>query len=324
MADLHVRYMGLDLANPLVVSSSSLSDSAEKVKACADAGAGAVVLKSIFEEEIQAEIDASSEGTEHTEAADYLREVQTEAGLKAYANLIREASSAVSIPVIASVNAASRDWWEKHTPALAAAGASALELNLSLMPYDYRDNDEAIAEFYVHTVEAVRSQVSIPIAVKIGPHFSSIPNIVDRLRWAGANAVVLFNRFYQLDIDIETFSLRSGSPMSSPADLALPLRWITMLYGKTDVELAASSGVHSGKDVVKVLLAGAQVAQVCSTLYTQGLAQLAAMRDELAAWMDNHSYERIDQFRGKMSQKRSERPERFERLQYIKALTGQS
>ena len=324
MTDLRVRYMGLELANPLVVSSSSLSDSPEKVIACARAGAGAVVLKSIFEEEIQAEIDASSDGTEHPEAADYLREVQTKAGLKSYTRLIREASEEVDIPVIASINAASRDWWEEHTAALADAGAAAIELNLSLMPYDYRDSDEAISEFYVRTVEAVRKQVSVPLAVKIGHYFSSIPSIVDRLRWAGANAVVMFNRFYQLDIDVENFSLRSGSPMSTQADLSIPLRWITMLHGKTEAELAASSGVHSGTDVVKVLLAGAQVAQVCSALYTQGLDHLAVMRDELAGWMDSHSYERVEQFRGKMSQKRSERPERFERLQYIKALTGQS
>jgi dihydroorotate dehydrogenase (fumarate) len=159
--------------------------------------------------------------------------------------------------------------------------------------------------------------------VKIGHYFSSIPAMVDRLRWAGADAVVLFNRFYQLDIDTNNLRLKSGSPMSTRNDLALPLRWITMLYGKTEAELAASSGVHTGDDAVKVILAGAQVVQVCSALYQQGAGHLESMRRSLEQWMDERSFSTIDQFRGKLSQKRSDRPETFERLQYIKALVGQ-
>ena len=147
--------------------------------------------------------------------------------------------------------------------------------------------------------------------------------MVDRLRWAGAAAVVLFNRFYQLDIDVEALRLRSGSPMSSPADLAFPLRWITMIYGNTETELAASSGVHSGADAVKALLAGAQVVQVCSALYKHGVEHVASMRDEMTSWMDRHSFTTIEQFRGKLSRTRSETPDRYERLQYIKALVGQ-
>lgn len=324
MADTRVQYMGLSLANPFVVSSSSLTDSAEKVKKCADLGAGAVVLKSLFEEEIQAEIDASAEGTEHTEAVDYIREIQTGAGLKRYTTLIKDAKAAVSIPVIASVNAVTRNWWEQHVPKLEAAGADAIELNISLMPYDYKDSEAAILDFYIKTVESVSKLASIPIAVKIGHYFTSIPAVVDALKWAGADAVVLFNRFYQLDIDIENLRLKSGSPMSTPADLAYPLRWITMLYGKTEAQLAASSGIHSGADAVKAILAGAQVTQVCSTLYKNGCDQLTALQTELADWMDRHSFSTIASFRGKLSQKRSEKPESFERLQYIQALVGQS
>lgn len=322
MADLGVVYMGLALSNPIVVSSSSLTNTPEKVKACADAGAGAVVLKSLFEEEIEAEIEASAGGTDHTEALDYIRSLQTGDGLKRYTRLIREAKQAASIPVIASINAASSDWWEEHVPALAAAGADAIELNISLMPYDYKASEDGILHFYTSTVEAVSKLVSVPIAVKIGHYFTSIPAIVDRLGWAGARSVVLFNRFFQLDIDIEKLSLTSGSPLSTQADLAFPLRWISMLYGKTEVELAASSGVHSGTDIVKVLLAGAQVAQVCSALYRNRLDAIAPMLDDLRGWMERHSYFTIDQFRGRMSQKHSDAPERFERLQYIKALVG--
>lgn len=322
MADLGVVYMGLPLTNPIVVSSSSLTNTPDKVRACAEAGAGAVVLKSLFEEEIEAEIDASSAGTDHTEALDYIRSLQTGDGLKRYTQLIRDAKAAVSIPVIASINAASRDWWEEHVPKLEAAGADAVELNISLMPYDYKDSEQAILDFYIRTVEAVRAKVSLPLSVKIGHYFTSIPSIVDRLGWAGANSVVLFNRFFQLDIDIDKLSLKSGSPLSTQADLAFPLRWISTLYGKTETELAASSGVHRGSDVVKVLLAGAQVAQVCSALYRNGVEAIRPMLEELEAWMERHSYFSIEQFRGRMSQKKSDAPERFERLQYIKALVG--
>lgn len=314
--------MGLSLPNPLVVSSSSLTQTPEKVQQCEAAGAGAVVLKSLFEEQIEAEIDADSGGTEHTEAMDYIRQMQTDAGMTAYTRLIRESRKLVSIPVIASINAVSRDWWEDHVAALEDAGADALELNISLMPHDYTNRDEQILQFYVKTVEAVRKRVSIPISVKIGPQFTSLPATVDALTWAGASAVVLFNRFYQFDIDVEKLSLTSGSPFSTSADLSVPLRWISMIHGRSKAELAASSGVHSGADAVKVLLAGAQVAQVCSALYRHGLEHLGVMRKELESWMDRKSFTAVNQFRGKLSQKKSDTPVAFERLQYIKALVG--
>lgn len=314
--------MGLELANPLLVSSSSLVNTVDKVQKASDAGAGAIVLKSLFEEEIQAAIDSDMIGIDNTEAIDYVRAVETDAGLSKYRALIRDAKAAVDIPIIASINGVTPEWWIEHVPELEKAGADALELNISMMPRDYRDCGENVCQFYVDTVSAVAKRVSIPISVKIGHYFSSIPALVDRLKWAGASAVVLFNRFYQIDIDIKNMRLTSASPLSTTADLAFPLRWISKLYGRTDLEFAASSGVHSGEDVVKVLLAGAQVAQVCSALYKNGLGHLSSMRDGLAAWMDGHSFATIDQFRGKLSQKRSEKPENYERLQYIKALVG--
>jgi len=314
--------MGLELANPLLVSSSSLANTVEKIQKAADAGAGAIVLKSLFEEEIQAAIDSDMVGIDNTEAIDYVRAVETDAGLSKYRALIRDAKSAVDVPIIASINGVTPEWWIEHVPELEKAGADALELNISMMPRDYRDCGEAVCDFYVDTVSAVAKRVSIPISVKIGHYFSSIPALVDRIKWAGASAVVLFNRFYQIDIDINNMRLTSASPLSTKADLAFPLRWISKLYGRTDVEFAASSGVHSGEDVVKVLLAGAQVAQVCSALFKNGVGHLSSMRDGLSAWMDDHSFATVDQFRGKLSQKRSEKPENYERLQYIKALVG--
>lgn len=314
--------MGLELANPLLVSSSSLANSVDKIRKAAEAGAGAIVLKSLFEEEIQAAIDSDMVGIDNTEAIDYVRAVETDAGLSTYRALIRDAKSAVDVPIIASINGVTPEWWIEHVPELEKAGADALELNISMMPRDYHDCGEKVCQFYVDTVSAVAARVSIPIAVKIGHYFSSIPALVDRLKWAGASAVVLFNRFYQIDIDIQNMRLTSASPLSTTADLAFPLRWISKLSGRSDIELAASSGIHSGEDVVKVLLAGAQVAQVCSALYKNGLGHLSSMREGLSGWMDDHSYATIDQFRGKLSQKRSEKPENYERLQYIKALVG--
>ncbi len=323
MADLRVSYLGLSLDNPVVVSSSSLTNTAEKVAACAKAGAGAVVLKSLFEEEIEAEIaETARDSVEHTEAADYIRELQTGAGLKRYADVIRGAKGAVSIPVIASINAVSSNWWEAHVPRLESAGADALELNISLMPYDYHKDDEEVAAFYVKTVEAVRKLVSIPIAVKIGHYFSSIPALVDKLKWAGADAVVLFNRFYRVDIDTDSLTLTSASPMSSPEEIALPIRWISLMYGREEVELAASSGIHDGKGVAKVLLAGAQVAQVCTTLYRNGLDRIGVIKGDLEVWMDAKGFASIDDMRGRLSRKMSDRPETYERLQYVKALVG--
>lgn len=323
MSNLSVQYLGLQLRNPLIVSSSSLTNSVEKVQQCAAAGAGAVVLKSLFEEEIEAEIHATAgDSPEHAEALDYFRGMQTAAGLTRYTTLIRDAKAAVDIPVIASINAVGRDWWVEHVVQLERAGADALELNISLMPYDYRQNDDKVMDFYIGTVQAVRKVVKLPIAVKIGPQFSSLPALVDKLHWAGAKAVVLFNRFYQLDIDIQSMALKSGSPFSTPADLSLPLRWITLLSGRYEVELAASSGVHSAEDAVKVLLAGAQAVQVCSTLYKNGMAHIGTMSNGMASWMHAHQFDSIEDFRGRLSQKRSDRPETFERLQYIRALVG--
>lgn len=324
MSNLSVKYMGLDLDNPFVVSSSSLTNTVEKVKKCQAAGAGAVVLKSLFEEEIQASIDSMKQSAlEHTEALDYITSVETSTGLQQYVDLIRGAKAAVSIPVIASVNAVREEWWIEHVPKLESAGADAIELNISRLPNDYRDSDDKIIDFYIRTVQQVRKLVTVPIAVKIGQQFTSIPSVVDKLAWAGADGVVLFNRFYQLDIDIRQMKLTNASPLSSPEDLAAPLRWLTLLYGDVELDMAASSGVHDGHGAVKAILAGATVTQVCSALYRNGVEYLGTMKEELTRWMEDHKFDSIPEMRGRLSQKHSHVPETYERLQYIKALVGQ-
>lgn len=322
MVDTRVSYMGLELRNPIVVSSSSLTNTPQRVMEAAQAGAGAVVLKSLFEEEILAEIRASSDDMDHTEAYDYIQQFQTDQGISRYTTLIRESVAAAPIPVIASVNAVSGSWWAEHIPAIERAGAHGLELNIALMPDDYRDTDDRTVAFYVEAVQAVRAVTKLPIAVKIGYHFTSIPALVDKLTWAGAAAVVLFNRFYQLDIDVESLELRSASPFSSQSDLALPLRWLSLLSGAATVELAASSGIHDGDDVIKAILAGANVAQVCSTLYRNGVGRVAEMVSRLEGWMNDHHFDSVAAFRGKLSRARSANPSQYERLQYIKALVG--
>lgn len=324
MSNLAVKYMGLDLDNPFVVSSSSLTNTVEKVKQCEAAGAGAVVLKSLFEEEIQASIDSMSQSAlEHTEALDYITSMETSTGLQQYVNLIRGAKEAVSIPVIASVNAVREQWWVEHVTKLESAGADAIELNISRLPNDYRDSDEKVVDFYVRTVQQVRKLVTVPIAVKIGYYFTSIPSVVDKLVWAGADGVVLFNRFYQLDIDIKNMKLTNASPLSSPEDLAVPLRWLTLLYGDVELDMAASSGVHNGNGAVKAILAGATVVQVCSALYRHGVEYLSTMKQEFEDWMETHKFDTVPEMRGRLSQKHSNVPESYERLQYIKALVGQ-
>lgn len=324
MSNLAVKYMGLDLENPFVVSSSSLTNTVDKVKRAEAAGAGAVVLKSLFEEEIQASIDSMSQSAlEHTEALDYISSIETSTGLQQYVDLIRGAKKAVSIPVIASVNAVREEWWIEHVPKLESAGADAIELNISRLPIDYRDSDEKVVDFYVRTVQQVRKLLTVPIAVKIGYYFTSIPSVVDKLVWAGADGVVLFNRFYQLDIDIKNMKLTNASPLSSPEDLAVPLRWLTLLYGDVELDMAASSGVHSGYGAVKAILAGATVVQICSVLYKHGVEYLGTIQEEFSEWMETHKFDSVPEMRGRLSQKYSNVPESYERLQYIKALVGQ-
>lgn len=324
MSSLAIKYMGLDLENPFVVSSSSLTNTVEKVQRCEAAGAGAVVLKSLFEEEIQASIDSMSQSAmEHTEALDYITSVETSTGLQQYVELIRGSKEAVSIPVIGSVNAVREQWWVEHVPKLESAGADAIELNISRLPSDYRDSDEKVIDFYIRTVQEVRKLVTVPIAVKLGHYFTSIPAVVDKLAWAGADGVVLFNRFYQLDIDIKKLKLSNASPLSTPEDLAVPLRWLTLLYGDVELDMAASSGVHDGHGAVKAILAGATVTQVCSALYKHGVEYLGTMKEEFSAWMETHKFDTVPEMRGRLSQKHSNVPESYERLQYIKALVGQ-
>lgn len=325
MPDLKTTYMGLQLDSPLVVASSRLSNSLENVKKLEAAGASAVVLKSLFEEQIERNADAAlpeGEAGWHPEADDYVRGLQMELGARDYLDLVRACKEHVRIPVIASLNCVSAKGWTDYANKLEAAGADALELNVAHLPTDPKWTDERVREHIFDIVDNVKLELRIPVAVKIGPFFSSLSDIARHLQWRGAAGLVLFNRFYRFDIDVEHMRPVAGNPYSSSDELSLSLRWISILSDTLDCDLAASTGIHTGKDVLKALLAGAAVTQLCSTLFINGLDRIREIRNELEDWMKRKGYETIDQFRGKASREHSRHPELHERLQYIKAIVG--
>ena len=347
MIDLSTTYMGLPLRNPVVVSANPLTGTLEGVKQCAEAGAGAIVLRSLFEEQIAAETDAMGRYAEyagHGEAAEYLLGYGMELGPRDYLQLVREAKASVDVPVIPSLNCVSRERWVDYAGKLEAAGADAIELNIGLMPSHTTEEGPAVEELYCRILHEVKSRVTIPVAMKIGPYFSSFANLAEKLChdlaeapaftvgwfgpatsagkiiWRGADALVLFNRFYQLDIDTEQMQLVAGNPYSTPEEIHYSLRWIALLAGRVSCDLAATTGVHDGRDVVKQLLAGASVVQVCSTLYLNGLGRIAEMLEQLREWMQRHGYARLGDFRGRLSLAKTGQAEPFERLQYLKVL----
>ena len=326
MADLSTSYMGLSLQNPLMVASCSLTNTSEGVRRCADAGAGAIVLKSLFEEQIEAQIKEDLEQhlwlSGHVEAFEYVRGMSMEFGPAGYLKLVEEAKRAVSIPVIASLNCVSSKWWTDYAKRIASAGADALELNVAIMPSDPSHKPLTIERLYFDILGEVKSHLNIPIAMKIHPYFTSVAQMVEELCRRGVSALVLFNRFYKLDIDIEKLELAPGYRFSSPEEIYQSLRWITLLAGRIPCDLAASTGVHDAAGVIKHLLAGATTVQLCSTLYLNGIGQIATILGEMETWMLRHSFNSVDEVRGKLSQMQSPHPELYERLQYIKALVG--
>jgi len=349
MTDLFTKYMGLTLRNPLVVASSSLTGNLEGVRQAAAAGAGAIVLKSLFEEQIAAQTAAMGRHADyagHTEAAEYLQGYGMALGPQDYLELIKDSVNAVDVPIIASINCFSRNSWSEYAKKIEAAGAAALELNIGLLPTRSGQQGRAIEERYYQILHEVKSQVQIPIALKIGPYFSSFGEIATHLGhdraeappftvgwcgpgettgkivWRKADALVLFNRFYQLDIDIDNLELVGCNPLSKPSEINNSLRWVALLYHRIASDLAAATGVHQGRDLIKQLLAGATVVQVCSTLMINGFEQIGRMLQELEDWMQVHRFTALDQFRGRLSQAQSGHPENYERLQYIKLFVG--
>ncbi|HOX24227.1 MAG TPA: dihydroorotate dehydrogenase-like protein [Candidatus Krumholzibacteria bacterium] len=321
-ANLATRYLGLQLPSPIVVGSSGLTATSEGVRACAEAGAGAVVLKSLFEEQIAAEVGRIQAESEHPyyhpEAAEYIAAYGTENAVSEYLRLIETAKGAVAIPVIASISCATPKGWVKFARQIEAAGADALELNV-FVPPAVRDRTGAQNEkVYFDVLAAVRKQVSLPIAMKLGPYFSSISDTVTRLCARGAAGVVLFNRFYAPDLDIENFQVVAGPALSAPEEMHLTLRTVAQLAGTFEGDLAASTGIHDGAAVVKQLLAGATVVQVASALYRHQVGYLATMHADLRGWMARKHFASVGAFRAKMKQQGWPDGEAYDRVQFMK------
>jgi dihydroorotate dehydrogenase (fumarate) len=322
MASLATTYLGLKLRNPIVVGSSGLTATVAGVKELEEKGAGAVVLKSIFEEEIAVELDQIIKSAKRTaynlEQFDYMDYRLREEKINKYTQLIEGCKKAVSIPVIASVNCVYSHEWTAYAKHLESAGADALELNMFFLPSDLTRGSHEKEKAYLKIVEKVQKEVSIPIALKISYYFTDLGPMIQELSKTGISGLVLFNRFYSPDFDIEKLEVTPANVFSSPAELYLSLRWMAMMSGRVKCDLAASTGVHDGKAVIKQLLAGAKAVQVVSALYKKGKGHIQTMLTDLEAWMNRKGYKNIRQFRGKMSQKKSTNPAIYERMQFMK------
>lgn len=324
--DLSTNYLGLKLRTPLVPSASNLSEDIGNVKRMEDAGASAVVLHSLFEEQFLVEErelnKALDQGAEsYAEALSYFPEPKEfHLGTDEYLKYIAKAKAAVKIPIIASLNGASVGSWVKHARKIQQAGADALELNIYCIPTDPNLTSSQVDQAYLDIFKAVKAEVTIPVAVKLSPYFSNLANMAVRLDQAGANGLVLFNRFYQPDVDLEAMEVKPNVLLSSAQARRLPLRWIAILYSKVKADFAATSGIHNAQDVIKMLMVGAKVAMVCSVLYKQGIDQIRVIEQELRAWLVEHEYESVQQLQGSLSQKNCPHPSEFERAHYMRAI----
>jgi dihydroorotate dehydrogenase (fumarate) len=326
--DLTTKYLGLKLRSPLVVSASPLSEDLDNIRRMEDAGAAAVVLYSLFEEQLRQdrlELNQNlQQGTESfAEALTYFPEPgEFRLGPEEYLKHIAAAKKVTRIPIIASLNGSSVGGWTDYAKQIQQAGADALELNIYYIPTDMDLSSEVVEETYLNILQAVKANVTIPVAVKLSPFFSNFANMAKRLDQAGANGLVLFNRFYQPDIDLESLEVKPNILLSTPMASRTPLRWIALLHGRVNASLAATSGIHRATDVVKMLLAGADVTMLCSVLLRHGIPQITTIERELTGWLTEHEYESVTQIKGSLSQKKCPEPAAFERAQYMKALTG--
>ncbi len=326
MADLTTTYLGLQLKNPIVPSSSPLTQKVDTIKRLEDAGAAAVVLHSLFEEQIMQESNLLDHylnyGTEgYWEALSFFPEQKSYLlGADAYVEHIRKVKAAVQIPVIASLNGVSTGGWLKYAQRIEQAGADALELNMYYLAADARQSGVDVETMYLELVRVLRASIRIPIAVKLGAEFTALAHFVKQLDQIGVNGIVLFNRFYQPDFNLDELEVESTLDLSQPYELRSRLRWVALLYGQIRADLAITGGVHSATDVLKCMMAGARVAMMASALLQHGPEHLRTVLDEMLRWMEEHEYESVRQMQGSMSQKSVPYPAALERANYIKVL----
>lgn len=323
MINLETTYMGLQLKNPVIVSSSGLTNSVRKIKIIEEKGAGAIVLKSLFEEQITNEarhlIGKDPKNASYPEAEDYIQNYVKGNSVSNYLTLIKEAKEAVSIPVIASINCVSSSDWTSFAKEIEKAGADAIELNAFVVPNDRNMTSAKYEEIYYNIFNAVKKEVNIPISMKLGIYFTNLFTVADRLNAAGADSLVLFNRFYEPDIDIEDMSMTSAEVLSSPGDIRKSLRWVGMLSDKIKgIDISATTGIHSGEAAIKQLLAGAKTVQICSAVYEHGFDRITAIIEEMTDWMNRKEFKTVDDFRGKLSYGNIPDSAMYERAQFMK------
>jgi dihydroorotate dehydrogenase (fumarate) len=327
MSDLSTTYLGLELRSPLVASASPLSKKLDSIKRLEDAGIGAIVMYSLFEEQItheQLSLDHYlNQGTESfAEAITYFPDLEKyNVGPESYLELITKAKNSVDVPIIGSLNGVTNGGWINYAQKIEQAGADALELNIYTIPTDFNLACQEMEKSYVDLVKEIRKQIHIPLAVKFSPFFTSLPYLAQRVVGAGANGLVLFNRFIQPNLDIETLEVVPHLELSTSAELLLPLRWVAILHGQIKADLALTSGVHTDTDVIRAMMAGANVAMMASELIARGPERVTELTAEVRAWMEKYEYSSIRQMIGSMSQKNVADPSAFERANYMKALT---
>ncbi len=321
-ANISTKFAGLELKSPVIVGSSALTSNLNNLKKLEENGAGAVVLKSIFEEEIIFEYNEYAKEAEKYgydyEYMDYFDYKIKQDNLNSYINLIKEAKANLSIPVIASVNCVSSHEWTNFAKRIEEAGADALELNIFIMPSDINKTSQELEEIYFNIVKEVRSKVQIPLIVKMTHYFTGLGNVIVNLSKLGIDGLVLFNRHYNLDFDIDKREIRAAHVFSDETEYILPLRWIAITSGKAECSLAASTGVHDGRSMVKMILAGASAVEVVSTIYKHGPQRIQKMNQFLTEYMEKHGYNSIEDFRGLMSQDKVKNPAMFERVQFMR------
>ncbi|WP_404784432.1 dihydroorotate dehydrogenase-like protein [Altericista sp. CCNU0014] len=325
--DLTTTYLGLPLRSPLVVGAAApLSEDLDTLKRLEDAGAAAIVMHSVFEEQIQRDVLELHHHLEYgtnsfAEALTYFPEPEIfHVGAEHYLEQIQQAKAALDIPIMGSLNGSSLGGWVEYAQNIQQAGADAIELNIYWIPTDPDLSGAEVEAQYLEILRQVKAQVTIPVAVKLSPFFSNTANMAKRLCEAGADALVLFNRFYQPDIDIEALEIRPQLLLSTPQALRLPMHWIGILYGRIPADLAATSGIHNAQDVVRLLMAGAAATQIVAALLRHGVGHLRSIERDLETWLEEHEYASVSQLRGTMSQQNCPDPSQFERVQYMKTL----
>jgi dihydroorotate dehydrogenase (fumarate) len=326
--DLTTTYLGLNLKNPVVPSASPLSKDIGRIKEMEDAGAAAVVLYSLFEEQITHEAlelyyHTVTHSESYAEAITYFPEAEDyHIGPDEYLEHIRRAKEAVSIPVIASLNGVTPGGWTEYAKKMEQAGADALELNVYMLATDVNKSSQDTESVYVDILKLVKSTVKIPVTMKLSPYFSSLAGFAKKLDDSGTDGLLLFNRFYQPDIDLETLEVIPNVLFSNPQSMRLPLRWIAILYGRVKADLAATSGIYSAEDVIKMMMVGAKITQMFAALHQYGIGHIRSVLRDIKTWMIDHEYESLDQMRGSMSHQSAANPAAFERANYMRALSS--